>query len=147
MKSLIYESPVESGWRRLWLWRMLDYQVLVIVFTRTWYYAFKLAVHAENILRNVLALLFLPLPTLPSPALGVVLRGWRGSVYMEFLFVGQVKGKVYSNNRHTIEELKTNITMRLWKSHKMNWQKLPETLLKRAELCVQVHGEQFQHLL
>ncbi|KAJ4441690.1 hypothetical protein ANN_11548 [Periplaneta americana] len=34
MKRLIYETPC---WRELWLRRMLDYQVLAIVCTRTWY--------------------------------------------------------------------------------------------------------------
>ena len=42
------------------------------------YYASKLTVYAENMLKNVLALLFLPLPTLPGPALGVVLRDLEG---------------------------------------------------------------------
>ena len=49
-------------------------QVGKLLCGRPSYYASKLTVHAENMLRNVLAILILPLPTLPGPALDVVLR-------------------------------------------------------------------------
>ena len=39
-----------------------------------------------------------------------------------------LKGEVYSNNPHNIlKSWKWTFTMRLWKSHQMNWQMLPET--------------------
>ena len=69
------------------------------------------------------------------------------SVYLQFLFVGQLRGKVYSNNLHTIEELKTNIHNSIVEITPNAVAKVAGNMLKRAELCIQVHNEQFQHLL
>ena len=64
----------------------------------------------------------------------------------DFYLWGNLKDKVYSNNPHTIEELKINI-------HNAIVEITPNELanvgnmLKHAELSIQVHDEQFQHLL
>ena len=64
-----------------------------------------------------------------------------------FYLWGNLKWKVYSNNMHTIEELKTNIHNAIMEITPNELAKVAKNVLKRAELCIQVHGEQFQHLL
>ena len=64
-----------------------------------------------------------------------------------FICGGNLRGKVYSNNMHTIEELKTNIRNAIAEIRPNELAKVAGNVLKRAELCIQVHGEQFQHLL
>ena len=64
-----------------------------------------------------------------------------------FICGGNLRGKVYSNNSHIIEELKTNIRNAIAKITQNEFAKVAGNMLKRAELCIQVHGEQFQHLL
>ena len=58
-----------------------------------------------------------------------------------------LKGKVYSNNPHTTEELKTNIFNEIAEITPNELAKVAGNKLKRAELCIQVHGEEFRHLL
>ena len=65
----------------------------------------------------------------------------------DFYLWGNLKGRVYSNNPHTIEELKTNIHNAIAEITPKKLAKVAGNMLKRAELCIQVHGEQFQHLL
>ena len=60
---------------------------------------------------------------------------------------GNLRGKVFSNNPHTIEELKTNIRNAIAEITQNELAKVAGNMLKRAELCIQVHSEQFQHLL
>ena len=69
------------------------------------------------------------------------------SVYLRFYLWGNLKGKVYSNNPHTIEELKTNIHNAIAENTTNELAKVAGNMLKRAELYIEVHGEQFQHLL
>ena len=64
-----------------------------------------------------------------------------------FICGGNLRVKFYSNNLHTIEELKTNIRNAIVEITPNELVKVAGNMLKRAELCIQVHGEQFQHLL
>ena len=66
------------------------------------------------------------------------------SIY-DFYLWGNLMGKVYSNNPHTIEELKTNIHNAEITPNELA--KVAGNMLKRAELCIQVHSEQIQHLM
>ena len=65
----------------------------------------------------------------------------------DFYLWGNLKGKVHSNNPHRIEGLKTNIFNEIAEITPNELAKVAGNMLKRAELCIQVHGEQFQHLL
>ena len=65
----------------------------------------------------------------------------------DFYFWGNLNGKVYSYNPHTIEELKTNIHNTIAEITPTELAKIAGNLLKRAELFIQVHGQQFQQLL
>ena len=64
-----------------------------------------------------------------------------------FICGGNLRGKVYSKNPYTIEDLKTNIRNAIVEITQNELAKVAGNMLKRAELCIQVHGEQFQHLL
>ena len=64
-----------------------------------------------------------------------------------FICGGSLRGKLYSNNTHTIEELKTNICNAIVEITQNELAKVAGNMLKSAELCIQVHGEQCQHLL
>ena len=64
-----------------------------------------------------------------------------------FIRGGKLRGKLYSNNPHTIEELKTNMRNAIVEIAQDELAKVAGNMFKRAELCIQVHGEQFQHLL
>ena len=64
-----------------------------------------------------------------------------------FYLWGNLKGNVYITNPQTIEELKTNIRNAIVEITPHELAKVAGNMLKRAELCIQVHGEQFQHLL
>ena len=66
---------------------------------------------------------------------------------VSFICGGNLRDKVYSNNPLTIEELKTNIRNAIVEITQNELAKVAGNMLKRAELCIQVHGEQFQHLL
>ena len=71
------------------------------------------------------------------------------SICLPAIFVcgGNLKGKVYSKNPQKIEELKTNICNAIAKITPNESAKVVGNLLKRSELCIEVHGEQFQYLL
>ena len=64
-----------------------------------------------------------------------------------FYLWGNLKGKMPSNNPHTIEEFKMNIRNAIAEITPNELAKIAGNMLKRSELCIQVHGEQFQHLL
>ena len=64
-----------------------------------------------------------------------------------FICGGNLKGKVYSNNPHTIQELKMNIRNAIALITPNELAKVTGNMLKRVELYIQVHGEHFQHLL
>ena len=64
-----------------------------------------------------------------------------------FICGGNLRDKVYSNNPHTNEELKTNIRNAIVEITQNELAKVAGNLLKRTELCILVQGEQFQHLL
>ena len=64
-------------------------------------------------------------------------------IICDFYFWGNLKFKVYSNNPHTIEELKTNIHNAIAGIKPNELAKVAGNMLKRAELCIQVYGEQF----
>ena len=65
----------------------------------------------------------------------------------DFYLWGNLKGEVYSKNPHRIEEWKTNIRNAIAEITQNELAKVAENMSKRPELCIQVHGEQFQHLL
>ena len=64
-----------------------------------------------------------------------------------FICASNLRGKVHSNNLHTIVQLKTNIHNSIVEITPNELAKVGGNLLKHAELCIKVHGEQFQHLL
>ena len=51
---------------------------------------------------------------------------------------GGLKGKVYNNNLHKIEELKMNIHNEFMKITEYELAKVTINLLKHADLCIQV---------
>ena len=64
-----------------------------------------------------------------------------------FYLWGNLKGKVYSKNPHRIEEWETNIRNAIVEITQNELAKVAENMCERAELFIQDHGEQFQHLL
>ena len=65
----------------------------------------------------------------------------------DFCLWGNLNGKVYSNNPHAIEELKTNIRNTIAEITPNGLAKVAGNMLKRVELCIQVHAQQFQQLV
>ena len=63
----------------------------------------------------------------------------------DFYLWGSLNGKVYSNNPHTIEEIKMNIRNVIVEITQNELAKVTGNMLKCAELCIQVYGEEFQH--
>ena len=65
----------------------------------------------------------------------------------DFCLWDNLKGKVHSNNPKTVKELKTNICNAIAEITSNELANVAGNMLKRAELCIQVHGQQFEHLL
>jgi hypothetical protein len=64
-----------------------------------------------------------------------------------FFLWGYWKGKVYSSNPRTEEELKENILREISNTAAEHLQKVNQNLFRRCEECLRVEGQHFQHLL
>jgi hypothetical protein len=64
-----------------------------------------------------------------------------------FYLWGNLKGKVYKNNPHSIEAIQAEITRVIGSIAGDKLQKVSHNLFMRCEACLQVEGGPFQHLL
>jgi hypothetical protein len=65
----------------------------------------------------------------------------------DFFLWGALKGKVYSSNPKTIDELQTNISAAIAEITQQQLQATFQNMLRRTDMCLQVGGGHFQHLL
>jgi hypothetical protein len=65
----------------------------------------------------------------------------------DFLLWGALKGKVYSSYPKTIDELQTNISVAIAEITQQQLQATFQNMLRRPDMCLQVGGGCFQHLL
>ena len=64
----------------------------------------------------------------------------------DFYLWETLKQKVYANNPHNLDQLKENITNAIRRITK-ELQTVSANVVKRAQKCIDVNGEHFQHLL
>ena len=64
-----------------------------------------------------------------------------------FYLWGTLKQKVYANNPHNLDQLKENITNAIRRITREELQAVSANVVKRAQKCIDVSGEYFQHLL
>jgi hypothetical protein len=69
------------------------------------------------------------------------------SHFLQFLSWGNLKGKVYKNNPHSIEALQAGITRVIDSIAMDELQKVSHNLFMLCEACLKAEGGQFQHLL
>ena len=67
--------------------------------------------------------------------------------YCDYYLWGYLKGKVYRNNPHTLEELKAQITRAVQCITEAELQKVSNNLFKRCEACLTADGGHFQQYL
>ena len=65
----------------------------------------------------------------------------------DFYLWGTLKQKVYANNPHNLDQLKENITNAIRRITREELQAVSANVVKRAQKCIDVNGEHFQHLL
>lgn len=65
----------------------------------------------------------------------------------DFYLWGALKGKVYKNNPHTLEELKAAITINIQEITPDTLRKVFRNLKTRIQTCLTANGGHFQHLL
>ena len=65
----------------------------------------------------------------------------------DYYLWGYLKGKVYRNNPHTLEELKAQITRAVQCITEAELQKVSNNLFKRCEACLTADGGHFQQYL
>jgi hypothetical protein len=65
----------------------------------------------------------------------------------DFYLRGCLKGKVYANNPKTLEDLKENIRTEIRRIDTAELHRVYDNMLQRAQKCIDVHGDHFQHLL
>ena len=65
----------------------------------------------------------------------------------DFYLWGTLKQKVYANNPHNLDQLKENITNFIRRIIREELQAVSANVVKRAQKCIDVNGEHFQHLL
>ena len=65
----------------------------------------------------------------------------------EFFLWGLLKGRVYKNTPHTIEQLKDAIRQEIQAVIVDTLGKVFQNLEKRIQVCLDVKGDQFQHRL
>ena len=65
----------------------------------------------------------------------------------DFYLWGTLNQKVYVNNPHNVDQLKENITNAIRRITREELQAVSANVVKRAQKCIHVNGEQFQHLL
>jgi uncharacterized cysteine cluster protein YcgN (CxxCxxCC family) len=73
-------------------------------------------------------------------------RGSRSNA-CRLLSLGLLKGKVYKNTPHTIEQLKDAIRQEIQAVNVDTLGKVFQNLEKRIQVCLDVKGDQFQHRL
>jgi len=65
----------------------------------------------------------------------------------DFFLWGLLKGKVYKNTPHTIEQLKDATRQEIQAVNVDTLGKVFQNLEKRIQVCLDVKGDQFQHRL
>ena len=65
----------------------------------------------------------------------------------DFYLWKTLKQKVYANNPHNLYQLKENITNAIRRITREELQAVSANVVKRAQKCIDVNGEYFQHLL
>lgn len=65
----------------------------------------------------------------------------------DFYLWGYLKNKVYADNPHTIDELKTAITRTVQEVTPEILKRVSQNMRKRVQLCLQENGGHFEHLL
>jgi hypothetical protein len=65
----------------------------------------------------------------------------------DFFLWGLLKGKVYKNTPRTIEQLKEAVRQEIQSINFDTFGKVFQNLEKRIQVCLDVKGDQFQHLL
>jgi hypothetical protein len=65
----------------------------------------------------------------------------------DFFLWGYLKGNVYKNNPHTLEELKNNITMAITSISVQVLHKVASNMVKRVHACITEQVAHFKHML
>jgi len=65
----------------------------------------------------------------------------------DFFLWGLLKGKVYKNTTFTIEQLKDTIRQEIQAANVDTLGKVFQNLEKSIQVCLDVKGDQFQHIL
>jgi hypothetical protein len=65
----------------------------------------------------------------------------------DFYLRGNLKGKVYSNNPHTLVERKQSINETISSIEVSELKLVSNNILKRLEACLRAEGRHFEHLL
>lgn len=65
----------------------------------------------------------------------------------DFYLWGNLKQKVYVNNPRTLAQLQQNITSAIRSITRVELQAVSANVVRRAQQCIDVNGEHFQHLL
>jgi hypothetical protein len=65
----------------------------------------------------------------------------------DFFFWGYLKGNVYKNIPHTLEELKNNISMAITSISVQVLHKVTSNIVKWACACITEQGAHFEHML
>jgi hypothetical protein len=65
----------------------------------------------------------------------------------DYYLWGALKGKVFENNPHTVDELKAAITTHIQQVPPATLLKVIDNMKKRVQTCLQARGGHLQHLL
>jgi len=65
----------------------------------------------------------------------------------DFYLWGYLKGKLYAYNAKTLEDLKENIRTEILRIDTAELHRVYDNMLQRAQKCIDVQGDHFQHLL
>jgi len=65
----------------------------------------------------------------------------------DFYLWGNLKGKMYANNPKTLEDLKENSRTEIRRIDTAELHRVYDNMLQRAQKCIDVQGNHFQHLL
>jgi hypothetical protein len=69
------------------------------------------------------------------------------SINVDFYLWGNLKDKVYSNNPHTLVELKQSIRETISSLEVSEPKLVSNNIFKRLEACLRAEGSNFKHLL
>jgi len=64
----------------------------------------------------------------------------------DFYLWDYLKGKVYANNPKKLEDLKENIRTKIRRTDNAESHRVYDNMLQRAQKCIDVQGDHFQHL-